>query len=198
MNGWNAGHQLENGRYPIERLLGKGGFGLTYWGRDSKGNLVVIKTINEEEIEDEFLDKIRRDFVTEAFNLAKCDIYPYIVKCIDFIPDNRFPCIVMEYIPGDNIEDLVNKKGALSEAEALKYVRQVVEGLKGVHEREILHRDIKPTNIIIHQETQEAILIDFGIARKYTPNQTAHHTQMYSPEYSPIEQIYPDDEDNKP
>ena len=152
MSIWNAGHKLDNGRYTIERLLGKGGFGLTYLGKDDKNNQVVIKTINEEEIPENYLDKIRRDFVREAINLAKCDIYPHIVKCTDFIPDNRFPCIVMEYIPGDNIEELVNKKGTLSEAEALKYIGQVAEGLKGVHERGILHRDIKPANIIIHEQ----------------------------------------------
>lgn len=65
-------------------MLGEGGFGLTYLGQDRKGNLVVIKTINEEEIEEKFLDKIRRDFVREAINLAKYDIYPHeesIITC---------------------------------------------------------------------------------------------------------------------
>ncbi|MEA5535736.1 WD40 repeat domain-containing serine/threonine protein kinase, partial [Crocosphaera sp. XPORK-15E] len=195
---WQKGHQLDQGKYTIEKQLGEGGFGLTYLAKDKKGNFVVIKTINEQEIPNNFLDKIRRDFITEALNLAKCDIYPHVVKCIDLIPDNRFPAIVMEFIPGDNIEQLVNKRGILSETEALGYIKQVANGLKGVHERGILHRDIKPANIIIHQETQEAVLIDFGIAREYIPDQTAHHTQMYSPGYSPIEQIYPDDKDNKP
>ncbi|WP_107668681.1 protein kinase [Cyanothece sp. BG0011] len=133
MTGWNAGHQLDNGRYTIEKAIGDGGFGLTYLGQDSKGNDVVIKTINEEEIPKNFLDKIRRDFADEAINLAKCHSFPHIVNCIGFVPDSRFPCIVMEYIPGDNIEDLMKKKGTLLEAEALTYIRQVAEGLKGVH-----------------------------------------------------------------
>ncbi|MGK7880624.1 MAG: serine/threonine-protein kinase [Crocosphaera sp.] len=188
MSRWNAGHKLDSSSYSytIEKLLEEGDFGLTYLAKDSEGNLVVIKTINEEEIPEKFLDKIRRDFVIEALNLAKCDIYTYIVKCKEYIPDNRFPCIVMEYIPGDNIEELVNKKGNLSEAEALKYIRQVAEGLKGVHERGILHRDIKPTNIIIHEETKEAVLIDFGIAREYTADKTVKHTKIYSPGYGPL------------
>ena len=137
--------------------------------------------MNEEEIPNDFLDKIRRDFADEAVNLAKCYSLPPIVKCIRFIQDVRFPWFVMEYIPGDNIEKFVNEKGALSEKEALKYIRQVAEGLKGVHGIGILHRDIKPANIIIHQQTQEAVLIDFGIARKYTPDVTVNHTKMYSP-----------------
>ena len=76
MNGWNAGHRLDNGRYTIEKLLGKGGFGLTYLGRDNKGNFVVIKTINEEEIPKNFLNKIRNDqdnkpgFYRDVYGLA--------------------------------------------------------------------------------------------------------------------------------
>ncbi|WP_107666831.1 hypothetical protein [Cyanothece sp. BG0011] len=101
MTGWNAGHRLDNGRYTIIKPIGKGGFCLTYLGQDKKGNYVVIKTINEQEITKNFLDKIRRDFVTEALNLAKYDLYPHVVKCVDFIPDNKQ---LITYGSGGNIK----------------------------------------------------------------------------------------------
>ena len=82
----------------------------------------------------------------------------------------------------------VENKGALQEVEALRYIQQMGEALTVVHNNGLLHRDVKPQNIMLRSGKSEAILIDFGIAREFTPNLTQTHTQILSDGFAPIEQ----------
>jgi serine/threonine protein kinase len=94
----------------------------------------------------------------------------------------------MEYIDGEDLASRIENKGALQEAEALRYIQQIGEALAVVHNNGLLHRDVKPQNIMLRSVKSEAVLIDFGIAREFTPNLTQTHTQMFADGFAPIEQ----------
>jgi len=82
----------------------------------------------------------------------------------------------------------LRQQGALPEAEAVRYMQQVGDGLRVIHQKGRLHRDIKPQNIMVRANTQEAVLIDFGIAREFLPDVTQTHTAILTPGFAPIEQ----------
>ncbi len=94
----------------------------------------------------------------------------------------------MEYIEGADLSKYLRQMGILSEAEALQYIQQIGDALKVIHRRGLLHRDIKPSNIIIRQNKIEAVLIDFGIAREFIPNEVQKHTIYHTPGFAPPEQ----------
>lgn len=187
---WKPGHQLYKGKYSIEKELGYGGFGVTYLARDRKSQQVVIKTLNQDVQNDCHFEKLRQDFLNEAIRLAKCSHHPHIVKIIELFEEESLPCIVMEYVPGQNLAAWVEQK-ILAEAEAIYYIRQIAEALDAVHRQGFLHRDVKPQNIMIATDESRAALIDFGIAREYKQGNLTTHTTFISEGYSPIEQHYP-------
>ncbi len=184
---WVSGQQLQDGKYTIEKELGEGGFGITYLARDNHGNLVVIKTLNNTVQKRSDFAKFQQDFLNEAIKLAKCS-HPHIVQIHEVINENDLWCMVMEYIDGEDLGSLVENHGILSEDIALKYIQQIGEALTVVHNNGLLHRDIKPQNIMLRYGKSEAVLIDFGIAREFKPNLTGTHTQMLAPGFAPIEQ----------
>jgi eukaryotic-like serine/threonine-protein kinase len=184
---WLSGQQLQDGKYTIEKELGEGGFGITYLARDHHGNLVVIKTLNNTVQKRSDFAKFQQDFLNEAIKLAKCS-HPHIVQIHEVINEDALWCMVMEYIDGEDLGSLVENQGVLSEAEALGYIQQIGEALTVVHNNGLLHRDIKPQNIMLRSGKSEAVLIDFGIAREFRPNLTGTHTQMLAPGFAPIEQ----------
>lgn len=184
---WVLGQQLQSGKYTIEKELGEGGFGITYLARDNHGRYIVIKTLNDQVQRRSDFAKFQQDFLNEAIKLAKCS-HPHIVKIDEVIYENPLWCIVMEYIAGEDLASRINNQGVLSEAEALRYIQQIGEALIVVHNNGLLHRDLKPQNIMLRSGNSEAVLIDFGIAREFTPNLTQTHTQIFSDGFAPIEQ----------
>jgi len=193
---WQPGKT--NGEYTIEKMLGEGGFGITYLAKNKQNKQVVIKTINDQMQNHQLFDKFRRDFYNEALRLAKCT-HPHIVNIIELIETDGLPCIVMEYIPGENLHTCIDENH-VSEAESLLYIRQIGEALKCVHQvklddnQYLLHRDVKPLNIIIRNNKahqKEAVLIDFGISRMFNPDEPETvNTIFESPGFTPIEQCY--------
>lgn len=203
---WQEGTRLNNGRYIIKKQLGTGGFGITYLATDiSKNNRnVAIKTLKDELRRSPDFSKLQNDFEEEAQRLKSCS-HPHIVKIYDLFFEESFwsavslgliqgspkLCIVMQYISGENLDSVINNRGALPEAEAIKYIQQVGSALETVHEKGLLHRDIKPQNIML-KNNQSAILIDFGIAREFIEEDiTLTHTVMLTPFYAPPEQFIP-------
>ncbi|MEW5860278.1 MAG: protein kinase, partial [Cyanobacteriota bacterium] len=188
---WAAGQMLHGGRYIVERVLGEGGYGITFLARDKKGNFVVIKTLNERVLTKReftaYRDKFNRDFQKEALRLAVCR-HPHIVQIDNAFSEGQLPCMAMEYVEGENLEQRVLHLGILSETEALHYIRQIGDALTFIHDRGFLHRDVKPSNIMVRAEKFEAVLIDFGIAREFIPDLTQTHTQTFTPGFAPIEQ----------
>ena len=184
---WVSGQQLQDGKYTIEKELGEGGFGITYRARDNHGNYVVIKTLNDAIQKRADFAKFQQDFLNEAIKLAKCS-HPHIVQIYEVIHENDLWCMVMEYIDGEDLGSLVENQGILSESEALRYIQQIGSALTVVHDNGLLHRDIKPQNIMLRSGKSEAVLIDFGIAREFSQNLTQTHTQMLADGFAPIEQ----------
>ncbi|HBB31711.1 MAG TPA: serine/threonine protein kinase [Cyanobacteria bacterium UBA8803] len=188
---WQAGQQLYGGRYVIERLLGEGGFGITYLAKDKKDNQVVIKTLKDEVLNSthlkSFRQKYQQDFLNEALRLALCR-HPHVVRLENAFHEGELPCMVMEYIEGEDLWQRVNRQGVLKEAEALLYIQQIGDALTLTHEKGLLHRDVKPHNILLRQGRQEAVLIDFGMAREFIPDVELTHTQQVTHCFAPIEQ----------
>jgi serine/threonine protein kinase len=183
-----VGKTLQGGKYTLEHELGRGGFGVTYKAiHHYLGQTVVIKTLNESLHSHPDFARFERLFQDEARRLALC-IHPNIVRVSDFFVEAGWPYMVMDYVPGPTLQAVVFPEKPLSEATAMNYIRQVGEALKVVHQKGLLHRDIKPENIILRQGTQEVVLIDFGIAREFTPDSTQTHTSIVSDGYAPIEQ----------
>jgi serine/threonine protein kinase len=184
---WKLGQKLQSGKYTIEKVLGQGGFGITYLVKDKQGNPLAIKTLNDYLQRQYDFAKFQQDFLNEALRLAKFR-HPHIVRVDEVIQEGEQWCMVMEYIDGENLAHRVCSQGILSESEALRYIQQIGEALTLIHNNGLLHRDIKPLNIMLRKSCLEAVLIDFGIAREFTPNLTQTHTQSLSDGFAPIEQ----------
>ncbi|MBD2123582.1 serine/threonine-protein kinase [Trichocoleus sp. FACHB-262] len=186
-----VGSHLQNGKYTVEQELGRGGFGVTYKAiLHSLAQPVVIKTLDASLRRDPNFAQSQQQFQDEAKRLALC-IHPNIVRVMDFFTENGLPFIVMEYIPGATLDAVVLPNMPLAEATAIHYIRQIGLALKVVHQNGLLHRDVKPQNLILRQGTDQVILIDFGIAREFSPGAVQTHTSFVSPGYAPIEQYLP-------
>jgi serine/threonine protein kinase len=183
-----AGKTLQGGKYTLEQEVGRGGFGITFKATHQYLNqVVVIKTLNESLRREAQFAKFQSQFQDEARRLATC-IHPNIVRVSDFFIEDGLPYMVMDYVPGATLDLVVFPNKPLAEAKAIHYIGQIGAALQVVHQNNLLHRDIKPQNIILRQGTEEVVLIDFGIAREFTPGSTQTHTGMVSEGYAPIEQ----------
>ncbi|MDA8298605.1 MAG: protein kinase [Deltaproteobacteria bacterium] len=182
-------------KYKIEKVLGQGGFGITYLAYDEKlerkvaikeyfpdgiavrtGSKVTIPPTrdNEENIE---------NFKNEAKSIAKLK-NPWIVDVYDVIEENGTVYIVMEYIEGTSLLSLLGK---VKENEAVKYIKQIAKAVGIIHAAGMLHQDIKPENIIV--KTGEDIkIIDFGSSRVFTADKTKTYEKILTPGYAPLEQ----------
>lgn len=173
---WKQGHHLFDGRYIIKKKLGQGGFGITYLVEDNSGQLFALKTLKDEVMTnpdfEEYRGKYLRDFDREAIKLAICR-HPHIVRIENHFNEGQLPCLVMEYIEGEDLWQRIKRgKNPLPEAEATRYIRQIGEALTVLHQRGLLHLDLKPQNIMLRtpanqQGSDEAVLIDFGIVREF-------------------------------
>ncbi|MHC5610936.1 MAG: serine/threonine protein kinase [Nostoc sp.] len=184
-----AGTILQDGKYTLIQEIGRGGFGITFKATHHYlGQEVVMKTINERLRQHPDFAKFERQFQDEARRLATC-IHPNIVRVSDFFVEAGLPYMVMEYIRGETLGDAFVLPGIpMPEATAIHYIRQIGAALEVVHNNGLLHRDVKPDNIIQRQGTQEVVLIDFGIAREFNGGVRQTHTGLVSEGYSPIEQ----------
>lgn len=183
-----VGKQLQGGKYTLEHLLGQGGFGITFRATHHYlGQFVVIKTLNPATQHHPQFVEFEKQFRDEARRLALC-VHPNIVRVNDFFIEEGIPYLVMDYIPGKTLEQVVFPNQPLPESIAIRYIYQIGEALQVVHQNGLLHRDVKPQNIMLRDGTDEVILIDFGIAREFTPGETQTHTSLISAGYAPIEQ----------
>ena len=199
-----TGASLQGGKYKIEKVLGKGGFGITYLAyQQGLNRYVAVKEFfmsdycNREETtcavsipsvgSREMVEKYKSKFVKEAQTIAELD-NPHIVPIYDVFEENGTAYYVMKHIAGGSLSSLVKKGKAMPVDIALKYVRQVAEALAYCHERNIAHLDVKPGNILIQDGV--AVLIDFGISKHYNEDgdQTSSTPIGISKGYAPLEQ----------
>ena len=187
---WQPGYRLESGEFTIERELGCGGFGITYLAQDRTGSRFVIKTIiNQVQSQSrEQWAEFWENLANEAVKLAQCGgRNPHIVKLYKVIRERELPCIIMEYIEGETLSSIV-ERGVLDEQQALEYIAQIGTALTEIHRQGLLHRDVKPKNIMVRQDGSGAVLIDFGIARKFVSGVTQTYLPAVTPGFAPIEQ----------
>ena len=171
-------------RYEIVGKIGTGGMADVYKGKDHKLNrYVAIKVLKPEFRED---TKFIKKFQTEAQSAAGLT-HPNIVNVFDVGNDEGVYYIVMELIEGITLKDYISKKGKLSIKEATSIAIQVSMGLEAAHSHGIVHRDVKPQNIIISTDGKVKVT-DFGIARAASSN-TISSNVMGSVHYSSPEQV---------
>lgn len=176
--------KILNGRYEIIELIGRGGMAYVYKARDLKLNrFVAVKILREEYTENEqFIKKFDRESQSAA-GLSD----PNIVSVYDVGVDGDVYFIVMEYVDGITLKQYLIKKGRLDYEEATNFIIDVAEALQCAHEHGIIHRDIKPQNIMLTADMTPKVT-DFGIARAITSstitmtNQTMGSVHYISPE----------------
>jgi serine/threonine-protein kinase len=154
-------------QYVIEKVIGEGGFGITYKARHQDLNFpVVIKTPNSRLCRDANYPKYVEGFRKEGRTLAKIsqNHHPNIVRIIDFFEEDNLPCLVMDFVKGENLYHLIQDKGILSEKFAIDYIKQIADALSICHQNGIIHRDAHPGNMILRENSNTVILIDFGLA----------------------------------
>jgi serine/threonine protein kinase len=149
------------GRYQIVEEIGKGGMGTVYRGLDKKLNEEVALKIIKPEIA---VDEITIERFRNELKLARKITHKNVCRMFDFHEEEGTPYITMEYIEGESLKDFILKKGKLPEEQTIEIARQICKGLSEAHEIGVVHRDLKPQNIMIDAK-HNAKIMDFGIAR---------------------------------
>ncbi|WP_177428704.1 serine/threonine protein kinase [Candidatus Venteria ishoeyi] len=204
-NALPKGYQLED--YRIIKVLGSGGFGITYLAEDMtlKVEIALKEYFPREfamressyslqphsEQEAKIFHWGLERFLNEAQMLAKFK-HPNIVRVLRFFKANNTAYIVMEYQPGQTLHELLRDGETATTDELFKIFLPLLDGLEAIHREKVYHRDIKPGNIYLHDETYIPILIDFGTARHALGNQSHTITSIVSEGYSPFEQYHND------
>lgn len=183
-SGLRPGTFLEGGKYRIIRQLGSGGFGITYLAEEAgtrrevaikelfpsvfcsraAGSATVIVGGTGNEVT---MQRLTAQFLNEAEHLKTLDCKG-IVKVYSSFKANNTAYYVMDYIKGQSLKEMVRTQGKLGETRALKYIGEVAESLEYLHNKRIVHRDVKPANIIIRERDNYAVLIDFGLSMHFT------------------------------
>ncbi|WP_296645203.1 Stk1 family PASTA domain-containing Ser/Thr kinase [Romboutsia sp. 13368] len=156
------GETILGNRYEIIQKIGDGGMAFVYKAKDILLNrIVAVKVLRPEFVDDdEFLGKFKR----EAEAVASLS-HPNIVNVYDVGEDGKVHYIVMEYIDGQNLKEIIKNEGTLDEYTALDITKQIAKALSAAHKKGIIHRDIKPHNILISNEGRIVKVADFGIAK---------------------------------
>jgi serine/threonine protein kinase len=177
---------LVKGRYKLIDKLAEGAFGSVYITRDLETNyLYAVKLLHDKFMRN---PEIVARFQREAY-LPQGISNPHIVRVIDYGFDNRFYFIVMDYIDGHNLRVVMNRSGPLPADLALNYAQQVIQGLEAANRHGVVHRDLKPQNILVTNRG-EIKITDFGLARgKDMPTITETDEFMGTAYYISPEQI---------
>ncbi len=178
--------QVLQDKYTIEKELGRGGFGITYLAQNKRGKKFAIKILNNLDLTQPDYLKNQNDLFNEALKLKSFG-HPNIVKVYKIVEEaNNIIGIVMEYIEGESL----NGK-QLTESEAIVYIHQVGDALTAIHQQELLHLDVTPSNIMVRHNKEEVVLIDFGVSRQWIERLTQIYTVQNTPFYSPLELYNP-------
>jgi serine/threonine protein kinase len=201
------GTRLQSDAFRVDGILGQGGFGITYRGHDLRlerpvaikeffpfGAAIRISQDNRLEpsggLSRAEFDAARAAFFEEARTLARFS-HPNIVNVFTAFEEKNTAYMVMEFLSGQSLQARIEERRALSEAEALDAIEQVGRALEVIHGAGLLHRDLKPDNILLCPDTggtERAVLLDFGSARSFTAGQTQNLDRLLTPGYAPLEQ----------
>jgi serine/threonine protein kinase len=206
LNALPSGYRLHE--YAVDKVLGVGGFGITYLGKDTTLNLkVAIKEYlpNELAVRDAELNVLPKSsdceetyfwgldrFLQEARLLARFN-HPNLVRVLRFFEANGTAYMMMQYEDGENLDEKLKKTGAPPDEAFLQgMLFPLLDGLKVMHNEGFLHRDIKPGNIYIRRADGSPVLLDFGAARAQVRGKDQNMTAIVTPGYAPFEQYFTD------
>lgn len=193
-----------HGRYIVGKVIGYGGFGVTYIGYDGVfEHKIAIKeylpgefatrslgmtqvTVYTGDRAEQFQGGIEK-FVNEAQRLAKFKSTPGVVSVYDSFKENNTAYIIMEYLDGESLKNRLQREGQISVDESLNIILPILSALKEIHKEGILHRDISPDNIFLCSDGQIKLL-DFGAARYATSSHSKSLSVIVKPGYAPQEQ----------
>ncbi|MBD5324843.1 MAG: serine/threonine protein kinase [Bacteroides sp.] len=204
-----SGSQLQSGKYRIIRVLGQGGFGITYLAehtmldkkvaikeffpkeycdRDENTSHLTIGTKNSVEI----VEMLKGKFVKEAKNISKLR-HHNIITIHDIFQENDTAYYVMEFVEGVSLSQMIKGQGNIPENKAITYIRKIADAVGYMHSLSMNHLDLKPANIMIRASDDEPILIDFGLSKQYDASggQTSTTPIGISHGFAPIEQYRP-------
>jgi serine/threonine-protein kinase len=150
------------GRFDVERLLGAGGMGSVYFGRDvTLDRPVAIKVVNPDVA---LAPTMRARFLTEARTVARLR-HPHIVAVFAAGEAEALLYFVMEYVPGESLRERLARDGRFDDRAAVVLLRDLARALGYAHAQGVVHRDVKPENVLLDRESGRAMLTDFGVAQ---------------------------------
>lgn len=150
------------GRYDVEGVLGAGGTGVVFRAFDNDLHRVVaIKVLNRSLATNA---AARKRFAREA-QAAAAVLHPNVLPIHNVEPEAETPFLVMQYVPGQSLQARIERDGILEVEDVLRIAKQTAEALAAAHQQGLIHRDVKPANILLESETDRAVLGDFGLAR---------------------------------
>ena len=157
--------EVLSANYELESEIGRGGMGIVYCAKDKRLKREIAVKVLPPELS--FRADIRQRFLREAETAAQLN-HPNIVPIYTVEERDNLVYFVMAYIKGDNLGQRLQQHGPIPPVEVRRILREVADALAYAHHRNVIHRDIKPDNIIIDEETGRAMVTDFGIARALT------------------------------
>ena len=177
------------GRYEIERELGRGAMGVVYLGLDPKiSRRVAIKTLSFRDFDTAQLNVIKERFFREAEAAGRLN-HPNIVTVYDVGEETDLAFIAMDYVEGKSLDRCVSESALLPIVEVYEIIAAVADALAYAHQQNIVHRDIKPGNIMYDQNRGLVKVADFGIARIVDESKTKTGDMLGSPVYMSPEQL---------
>jgi eukaryotic-like serine/threonine-protein kinase len=183
--------QLLQDRYRIVSLLGQGGMGAVYKAWDTRLEVPVAlkEMLPQPGLDPQMLTELCHQFQQEAQILARLN-HPHLVRVTDFFQESGNAYLVMDFVEGEGMAERIDREGALPEPQVLEWADQLLDALAYCHANGVLHRDIKPQNVIIRADGR-AVLVDFGLVKLWDPHDPRTRTAMRgmgTPEYAPPEQ----------
>jgi serine/threonine protein kinase len=174
------------GRYDIERLLGSGGMGIVFKGFDTELHRTVAIKVLAPSLA--FHGSARHRFAKEA-RAAAAVVHEDVVPIYDVDADREVPYLVMRYVPGESLQARIDRVGPLELKQILRIGKQVTAGLAAAHAQGLIHRDVKPANVLLEEGIDRALLTDFGLAQAIDDsNATASGVLPGTPQYMSPEQ----------
>ena len=183
--GWRAGARL-GGRYRLEQRIGAGGMGEVWRAVDELlGRVVAVKVMLPSVAGD---PEFGRRFLAEATSMARVN-HRSVAAVHDFGRGDGFAYLVMEFVDGESLAQRLGRTGRLDPAETMRVMAEAADGLQAVHDQGIVHRDVKPANILLRRDGS-VVLTDFGIARHENAGQlTVSGAILGTPSYLSPEQV---------
>ncbi|MBP5974168.1 tetratricopeptide repeat protein [Brasilonema sp. CT11] len=188
------GKKILGGRYKIVREIARGGFGITYLAEDTQASNspCVIKKLDPQNADIETAKILFKREANALFHLLQQN--QQIPKYFDYFEEEESYYLVQEYIEGKSLQNLLENRWPRDRV--ITFIREILEILRYLHRINIIHRDVKPSNIMLRKEDSKFVLIDFGAVKQLDPRYSSPQQQLYTtqtmigtPGYAPREQL---------